>query len=367
MRRCKTPRLSVWLRTAAALTIAAMIVTPVSSAFAEATQKTNTSKTAAPKKSSATAEKKQQVAQAVPKKAPAKPASKTQSQSGKSTAAKQAAAKQAPSKSKQSAKSNGTKQVASRTIKPNRRADHRNQAYFAQKVARATETYGDMYRVHHFMSRGRLVRVDVVRGKNSFGGLDGNQSPAVVMLHGASGLGDGTLYYPQARSLADQGISTFVVHYFDGITEYSRKASPQLQEQRNQVIRDAISYVQALPFVDQTRVGAFGLSLGGFHVMDLAGSDGRLAAVVNVVGAMPNTEMRRGARAMPPTLILHGDKDRVVPVSRAYQLARYMDDIGADYEMQIFRGQGHAFKGSAQQEAIRETTEFFVRHLNNAR
>ncbi|MFX6823218.1 dienelactone hydrolase family protein, partial [Acinetobacter baumannii] len=91
--------------------------------------------------------------------------------------------------------------------------------------------------------------------------------------------------------------------------------SPQLQEQRNQVIRDAISYVQALPYVDQTRVGAFGLSLGGFHVMDLAGSDGRLAAVVNVVGAMPNTEMRRGVREMPPTLILHGDKDRVVPVA----------------------------------------------------
>lgn len=346
MRRCKTPRLSVWLQTAAALTIAAMIVSPVSTAFAEGAQKSNTSKTTSPQKSSAAAPKKS-VAQAGPKKPPAKPQSK--SQSSKSTAAKPATGNQ----------------VASRTIKGNRGADNRNQAYFARKIARATETYGDMYRVAHFMSRGRLVRVDVVRGKNSYGGLDGNQSPAVVMLHGASGLGDGTLYYPQARALADKGISTFVVHYFDGIAEYARKASPQLQEQRNQVIRDAISYVQALPYVDHTRVGAFGLSLGGFHVMDLAGSDGRLAAVVNVVGAMPNTEMRRGVREMPPTLILHGDKDRVVPVSRAYQLARYMDDIGADYDMHIFRGQGHAFKGSARQEAIRETTDFFVRHLNN--
>ncbi len=348
MRRCKTPRLSVWLRTAAALAITAMIVSPLSQAFAEATQKSNTSKTTTQQKSSAASAKKK-TAQAGPKKAPAKPTKKSQSKSSKSTASKQAA---------------GT-QVAMRTLKSNKRADNRNQAYFARKFARATETYGDMYRVNHFMSRGRLVRVDVVRAKNSYGGLDGNQSPAVVMLHGASGLGDGTLYYPQARALADKGISTFVVHYFDGITEYARKASPQLQEQRNQVIRDAISYVQALPYVDQTRVGAFGLSLGGFHVMDLAGSDGRLAAVVNVVGAMPNTEMRRGVREMPPTLILHGDKDRVVPVARAYQLARYMDDIGADYDMHIFRGQGHAFKGPAQQEAIRETTAFFVRHLNN--
>lgn len=350
MRRCKTPRLSVWLRTAAALTIAAMIVSPVSSAFAEGSQKSNTSKTTAPQKSSAAAAKKN-VAQAGPKKAPAKakPTSKSQSKSSKATAAKKA----------------GGKQVATRTLKNNRRADTRNQAYFATKLARSTETYGEMYRVSHFASRGRLVRVDVVRGKNTYGGLDSRQSPAVVMLHGASGLGDGTLYYPQARALAEKGISTFVVHYFDGITEYARKASPQLQEQRNQVIRDAISYVQALPYVDQTRVGAFGLSLGGFHVMDLAGSDGRLAAVVNVVGAMPNTEMRRGVREMPPTLILHGDKDRVVPVARAYQLARYMDDIGADYDMHIFRGQGHAFKGPAQQEAIRETTAFFVRHLNN--
>lgn len=348
MRRCKTPRLSVWLRTAAALAITAMIVSPVSQAFAETTAKTTTQKTTTQQKSAAAPANKQ-VAQAGPKKAPAKPSKKTQAKSSKSTASKQAAGKQ----------------VATRTLKSNKRADNRNQAYFARKFARATETYGDMYRVNHFMSRGRLVRVDVVRAKNSFGGLDGNQSPAVVMLHGASGLGDGTLYYPQARALAEKGISTFVVHYFDGITEFARKASPQLQEQRNQVIRDAISYVQALPYVDQTRVGAFGLSLGGFHVMDLAGSDGRLAAVVNVVGAMPNTEMRRGVREMPPTLILHGDKDRVVPVARAYQLARYMDDIGADYDMHIFRGQGHAFKGPAQQEAIRETTEFFVRHLNN--
>lgn len=347
MRRCETPRLSVWLRTAAALTIAAMIVSPASQAFATATQKAGTPTTTAQQKSSAAGPKKS-VSQAGPKKAPAKPAKKSQSKSGKSTAAKKSGV-----------------QLASLKQRPNRRADSRNQAYFARKVARATETYGDMYRVNHFMSRGRLVRVDVVRAKNSFGGLDGNQAPAVVMLHGASGLGDGTLYYPQARALADKGISTFVVHYFDGITEYARKASPQLQEQRNQVIRDAISYVQALPYVDQTRVGAFGLSLGGFHVMDLAGSDGRLAAVVNVVGAMPNTEMHRGTRAMPPTLILHGDKDRVVPVARAYQLARYMDDIGADYDMHIFRGQGHAFKGPAQQESIRETTEFFVRHLNN--
>lgn len=228
----------------------------------------------------------------------------------------------------------------------------------ARRAAEAENTNG-------FNIDGRRVRVDVVKAETDLLGPDG-RAPAVLILHGARGLGDGSLYYPPAKALAERGINAFVIHYFDGIPQVS-KAAPTLHDERERVIAEAVSYVQKQAYVDPERIGVFGLSLGGFHALSLGSRDQRIQAVVNVVGAMPSEVQRRGVHRMPPTLVLHGDRDATVPVRRAYELASLLDEIGVEHEVKIYKGQGHTFRGDAKEDSITRTVDFFERHLGDDR
>jgi carboxymethylenebutenolidase len=234
-----------------------------------------------------------------------------------------------------------------------------------QKSAEGARRAADAENTNGFTIDGRKVRVDVVKADMDL--LDSNgKSPAVLVLHGAHGLGDGSLFYPQAKALAEKGITAFVVHYFDGVPQ-ARKAAANLHDERERVLSEAISYVQKQNYVDADKIGIFGLSLGGFHALSLGSRDERVQAVVNVVGAMPSEVQRKGVHRMPPTLVLHGDKDATVPVRRAYELASLLDDVGAEHEVKIYKGQGHTFRGDAKEDSITRTVEFFERHLGGDR
>ncbi|MFN4309415.1 MAG: alpha/beta hydrolase family protein [Ferrovibrio sp.] len=234
-----------------------------------------------------------------------------------------------------------------------------------QKSAEPARRAADAENTNGFNIDGRRVRVDVVKAETDLLGPDG-RAPAVLILHGAHGLGDGSLFYPQAKALAERGINAFVVHYFDGIPQ-ARKAAPTLHDERERVIAEAVSYVQKQAYVDGERIGVFGLSLGGFHALSLGSRDARIQAVVNVVGAMPSEVQRRGVHRMPPTLVLHGDRDATVPVRRAYELASLLGEIGAEHEVKIYKGQGHTFRGDAKEDSISRTVDFFERYLGGDR
>src|SRR3546814_4039770 len=95
-----------------------------------------------------------------------------------------------------------------------------------------------------------------------------------------------------------------------------------MHEEREQVISDAIAFVGAQPGVDPSRIGIYGMSLGGFHALSLGAHDSRVAAIANVMGAMPRHVPASSVSHMPPTLLIHGARDRVGPVSRLYGGAR---------------------------------------------
>lgn len=234
-----------------------------------------------------------------------------------------------------------------------------------QKSAEGARRAAEAENTNGFNIDGRRVRVDVVKAETDMLGPDG-RAPAVLILHGAHGLGDGSLFYPQAKALAERGITAFVIHYFDGIPQ-ARKAAPTLHDERERVIAEAVSYVARQAYVDPERIGVFGLSLGGFHALSLGSRDQRIQAVVNVVGAMPSEVQRRGVHRMPPTLVLHGDRDATVPVRRAYELASLLGEIGAEHEVKIYKGQGHTFRGDAKEDSISRTVDFFERYLGGDR
>lgn len=247
------------------------------------------------------------------------------------------------------------------------------------------------------VSQGRRFHVECFRADA------GAPAPAVIILHGLHGIGRSTIYTRLAEGLNERGIHAFVFQYLTpeppaATAAANAKPQPQAQtkpaiarttgqpqlagkvvtpakpapkgprigsEAQARAIFDAITAVQALDYVDHGRIGLFGLSLGGFHSLALASRDERIGAVVNMFGAMPRGVAPEVVR-MPPVLILHGDRDAIVPVRRAYDLDKLLKKIGTPYEMKIYKGEGHSFRGAADTDSLARSVEFFRKWLGAA-
>ncbi len=60
-----------------------------------------------------------------------------------------------------------------------------------------------------------------------------------------------------------------------------------------------------------------------------------------------------------PVLILHGDKDPIVPLSYS-EKAR---DVYENAELIVYSGQGHGFTGTSRDEAKKAETQFFRKNM----
>jgi len=159
--------------------------------------------------------------------------------------------------------------------------------------------------------------------------------------------------------------------------------------------------------LDPQKIGAWGGSAGG-HLVALLGTSGdvkalegsggwpdassRVQAVCDWFGpadlrglaraspdaVLPVTQLLGGAVAErpelatqaspvcyvtpddPPFLIMHGDRDQLVPVSQSILLDEALRKAGVDAKLIIIPGAGHGFGGAEQIQAVRE---FFDRVL----
>jgi carboxymethylenebutenolidase len=189
--------------------------------------------------------------------------------------------------------------------------------------------------------------------------------PAVVILHGSGGLTrSGVMYRELARELARRGYVACVVHYFDrtGTTWADPRTSERNFATWMRVVGDAVTYAAGQPGVDPERVGLLGFSLGAFLSLAVASRDRRVAAVAEFFGGMPEF-FAAHVEALPPTLITHGDADRVVPVDEAYKVERLLKSVGAPYEMKIYPGAGHVLGPLEALDAYGRTMTFFDRIL----
>src|SRR3546814_8143748 len=84
------------------------------------------------------------------------------------------------------------------------------------------------------------------------------------------------------------------------------------------------------------------------------------------MGAMPRHVPASSVSHMPPTLLIHGARDRVVPISRMYEVASLLDDIGATYEVKVYMDQAHNLAGAAHTDSVLTVADFFDRQLNGA-
>ncbi len=200
--------------------------------------------------------------------------------------------------------------------------------------------------------------------------------PAMLLLHGAGGHVD-SWTSRLAPFLAEGGIHLYAPHYFDR-TGTSRADLAMLTEGTHvphwlETVDDALEFVASRPGVDPERVLLAGISLGGFLSLALAAqlsSAGsafqrrRIAALLDISGGLVEPYAGLATRHMPPTLILHGATDNIVPVSFAQDLERKLTKLGVSHRTEILPGEGHWFSAAALPRILLAVSGFLQEQLH---
>jgi len=144
-----------------------------------------------------------------------------------------------------------------------------------------------MRRDIEFRSKGTICRgwfytPDLTRAGRGF--------PAIVMAHGFSAVKEMRLDR-FAEAFAEAGLASLVFDYrglgaSDGMPRQDLDPHEQIEDYRN-----AISYARSLPEVDRDRIGIWGTSYSGGHVLMVAAFDKRVKAVVSQVPLIDGWEV----------------------------------------------------------------------------
>uniref|UniRef100_UPI000FE13DDD dienelactone hydrolase family protein n=1 Tax=Methylobacterium sp. B34 TaxID=95563 RepID=UPI000FE13DDD len=212
-----------------------------------------------------------------------------------------------------------------------------------------------------FISGGRRIEVEWFAASGGFtaGNRSGASRPALLLLHGADGLFFAEGYRLAARTIAASGYHVAFVHYLDR-TGDRRVAYSRLRQDFPlwaETVRDAIAWLADQPGTDAQRLGIVGISLGAALALTTATTEPRVRAIVDYFGPLPE-ELALKRPRLPPTLILHGSADAVVPVSHARALERLLQEQGTAHEIRIYEGQGHGLTGPAQLDAAAHVARF---------
>lgn len=185
---------------------------------------------------------------------------------------------------------------------------------------------------------------------------------AVIALHGSGGIREGWSTQP-ASLMAGQGYSVFLLHFFErtGTVRADYETTRRHFPDWMRTIGDAMTFAGQHVSVDANRIGLLGFSLGAFLALAVAAVDPRVKAVVEFFGGLP--EELQGTPRMPPVLVLHGEDDRVVPVSEAHKLQQLLERTGSPYEMKLYPGAGHILNGMQFMDAGRRAVQFLNKHL----
>ena len=209
-----------------------------------------------------------------------------------------------------------------------------------------------------FKSGGKAIAVETFQGSGA------SRLPTVLMLHGADGLSYNTQYREAVRDVAAAGYQVHLVHYLDRTGEKRASFSTLFQNFTPWMatVQDALTFAANHPGADPNRIGIVGISLGAALGLAVSSTDSRVKALVNYFGPLPQGAIATTSR-LPPTLVLHGSADPIVPVANAYAVEALLRQQNVPHEVKVYPGQGHGFRGAAEEDATRRSLAFLQRHL----
>ena len=208
-----------------------------------------------------------------------------------------------------------------------------------------------------FRHEGRTVRVEIYRPVGT------HAVPGALVLHGASDLGRGWFVYPFAKAMAVLGVTAAVVHYYAGFGNRKGKASPSIFQTRERIVKNALRFLASRKDIRADSLGVYGMSIGGFHAL----AEKRVRAVVSLGGGLSGHNPKSAVVKLPPTLIMHGSRDRVVPLKRALAVTRAIEKVGGPVEMKIYKRVGHSLSSKTHKDAVNTIARFMAKTLRAKR
>ncbi|HPS79438.1 MAG TPA: dienelactone hydrolase family protein [Thermoanaerobaculaceae bacterium] len=212
-----------------------------------------------------------------------------------------------------------------------------------------------LHRTDRFPSGRDKVAVDIFHppGPGTF--------PVVLLFHGAHPKRAEKHYLRMAEDLAEKGYMSLYVRYY----ERGRRGRG-CRSQWSATVNDAVTFASGLEGADSQRVAVVGYSLGAFLTLGRAPVDERIRAVVAYYGGISHGEPDDLGRSMPPTLLLHGTADRIVPVRRSVDAFEAIRREGRNVDLVVYPGVRHGFclngrggpDGHAAQDAWNRTLAF---------
>jgi len=134
-----------------------------------------------------------------------------------------------------------------------------------------------------------------------------------------------------------------------------------------------LKILENLPYVDKTRIGAYGHSMGGFVTIALAAAapDRLNAAAISGSGIAPRAGFPApsnevAAKVHTPFLIMHGSLDRTVRPEQSAALKEILDKNQVPNERHVFEGENHPIDQTKRDEVFGLIAKWFATHLNLA-
>lgn len=69
------------------------------------------------------------------------------------------------------------------------------------------------------------------------------------------------------------------------------------------------------------------------------------------------------SKQSPPTLLLHGGRDGLVPVAQSKKLKAQLDKIGVPSDLVVYANEGHGWQGANLTDAYNRIAQFLTRHV----
>lgn len=199
--------------------------------------------------------------------------------------------------------------------------------------------------------------------------------PAILLLHGSGGHID---FWTDrlAPLLQEARVGLYAPHYFertgtiraDLATITDGVHVPKWLE----TVDDALAFTAGRPGVDPRRIVLAGISLGAFLATSFAAqlsassdpeAQSRIRALLEISGGLPPPYDALATARMPPTLILHGAIDNIVPVSFARDLDRKLTELGVEHRTEIIEREGHWFGSGSLVRILLAVSSFLEPYL----
>jgi carboxymethylenebutenolidase len=183
-----------------------------------------------------------------------------------------------------------------------------------------------------------------------------------------------------ARRLVREGYVVMVPYFLEAYKIDASTPQAAFTTQAEAIyadLTDGLAQLSKNRKVISKKLGAIGFSNGGYFALWLAAT-GQVQAGISYYGALTGAgsddamdrfhKVFSGTSA--PVLILHGEADFTVPVSKAVELNSILTAAGTPLEFHAYRGAAHRFDretGSANQDAAGDawlrSRDFFAKYL----